>query len=189
MALKVWDGTAWTSASAIKVWNGTAWTSATAGKVWDGSAWQPFFSGAVQISEFTVLSQDNFGDGGFPGPNTNYEARSYVYFYANGHYQLVSGNYNSADAVVEDRIWLLSGTASDYGIKITSASGNPLTTGDADVVYQLNTTRYFSLILNAYLSGGGSAESNTFTAQIVSYPGGAPIVSASGTLSVEVGTP
>ena len=58
MALKVWNGTAWTSASAIKVWNGTAWTSASSGKVWNGSAWVNFFGGLPILPQFNNTTYD-----------------------------------------------------------------------------------------------------------------------------------
>ena len=42
MALKVWNGSSWVSATP-KVWNGSVWTGAKTGRVWDGSAWVTFF--------------------------------------------------------------------------------------------------------------------------------------------------
>jgi hypothetical protein len=42
MALKVWNGSSWVSATP-KVWNGSAWTGAKTGRVWNGSAWVTFF--------------------------------------------------------------------------------------------------------------------------------------------------
>jgi hypothetical protein len=43
MALKIWNGSAWTSVSATKVWNGSSWVNATNGRIWNGSAWVTFF--------------------------------------------------------------------------------------------------------------------------------------------------
>lgn len=187
MPLKVRNGSsAWSTASAIKVRNGSsAWDSVATGRVRGAAGWDIFFSTGVQLTNFNVLTEDYVGDGGFP--NTTYSARSYVYFYSNGHYQLVSGNYNNADAVVEDRIWLNSGTASDYGVKITSTSGDALTIGAADTVYQLNSTRYYSMINGGTFSSGSTQKSNTFTIQIVSYPSGTALASASGTLDTIIG--
>ena len=43
MALKYWNGSAWTSipdGTAVNYWNGSAWTNPTAVKYWDGDSWE-----------------------------------------------------------------------------------------------------------------------------------------------------
>jgi len=53
MALKVWNGSSWVSATGLKVWNGSSWVTASNGKVWNGSAWTTFFTSSLDFRTVT----------------------------------------------------------------------------------------------------------------------------------------
>lgn len=58
MPLRVWNGSAFTTAKSGRVWNGSTWVNAKSGKVWNGSSWVNF------LSSVNVTNQ-SFSDGGF----------------------------------------------------------------------------------------------------------------------------
>jgi len=66
MALKVWNGSSWVSATGLKVWNGSSWATASNGKVWNGSSWVTFFSNMAVTGSVSV-----FGGGTRSGTGSN----------------------------------------------------------------------------------------------------------------------
>lgn len=44
MPLKLWNGSAWSTATSVKIWNGSIWAPAKFGRIWDGSEWKDFLN-------------------------------------------------------------------------------------------------------------------------------------------------
>ena len=55
MAIKVWNGSAWTTVTQPYFYNGSFWQSIVTGRVWNGSAWVNFYPGAYsnEVTECT----------------------------------------------------------------------------------------------------------------------------------------
>jgi hypothetical protein len=133
MALKVWNGTAWTSASAIKVWNGTAWTSATAGKVWNGTAWVDFLGSPVSITDQSALNDSLGGIGG---------TATATYRLGNNGIARTTDGAGTLQNITGE--WLISGAVSLYEAQATWQAGTGSTSGPVGWV-SLATTRDWGL--------------------------------------------
>lgn len=146
MPLKVWNGSAWSTASAIKVWNGTSWASATFGKVWDGTQWQTFHGSTLAAAiNSTAASEVVYGAG---------ETLSISYNLSNtGVASLtrsVSGPngglfFNSATG------WLTSGSAADAQVYVSYTGSVP--TGTFNTWLDLSTSRSWGLNLSVPVGG------------------------------------
>jgi hypothetical protein len=141
MPLKVWNGSAWTTALGIKVWNGSAWTNANAGYTWNGSSWVQFFpAGMVLITDQSAF---NFSLAGVGGTAT---ARYRLYSNGQAYRTNLSGSIVSINGE-----WLLAGAASDYEV-YASWSGSPFgVTGPTGSWVSLGTDREWTLtVTNTY---------------------------------------
>ena len=197
MALKVWNGTAWQEASAIKVWDGSAWASATAGKVWDGSAWTNFFGGAlVSLPTNIVLSAQDI-NGTVVGLDVFYYAQVELTFFGAGgfagRYREFTADYTGTISDT-DSPWLVSGTSSDYDIRISSLSGDSLngtTNFTVNQKYNLNTTVSSKYFLAVSLTGNGSdpqvTKSTQFTLELLSNTTSSVLATSYVSLDVTVG--
>lgn len=150
MPLKVWNGSAWTTALGVKVWNGSAWTNASAGYTWNGSSWVQFFpAGMVQITN--QFAQD-FSRAGLGGTGT---ARYRLY--SNG--QAYRTNINGTIVSINGE-WLLAGAASNYEVYASWTGTAGFATGTTGSWISLGTDREWTL------SGTNTNVSRTLNVQI-----------------------
>lgn len=158
MAIKVWNGTAWTSGSAIKVWDGSAWVSASTGKVWNGTAWQQFFNGALAATlpdQFPSTYSINIDATGTGAPGY---AQSYLSLSADGtgryYTQSSDGNFELSSSPFT---WKTGGgTVSDYYAYLDTPSGSALAAGSSATAtsLQLSTSRQWALTASTNLVAG-----------------------------------
>ena len=135
MALKVWNGSSWVTASGLKVWNGSSWVAATASKVWNGSSWVDFLS-TVAISDLTLTAQVGstfngiascaltFNTGGtlfYSISVSNSSTGRFVRIENTGGSTIASGTTGITGNV--SGMWKLSGAAADFEIYVTKGAG------------------------------------------------------------------
>lgn len=134
MALKVWNGSSWVTATGLKVWNGSSWVTASNGKVWNGSAWTSFFTSAtVAIDDlqltasvgavfngqaYTSLTFNTDGTLSYSCSVLNSGIDAYVEIQNNG---IVIESAAIAIAGNVSGMWKLSGNASDYQIYVAKS--------------------------------------------------------------------
>jgi hypothetical protein len=150
MALKVWNGTAWTSASAIKVWNGTAWTSASSGKVWNGSAWVEFHGAlaATLPDQNPGVYSINIASSG-TDPTAAF-ARSFLVLDTDGtgRYYTVTSDAGTTELSSSPFTWKTGGgSVSDYYAYLDTPTGDALNPASAatGTSLQLSTQRIWYL--------------------------------------------
>lgn len=110
---------------------GGVWKPAYEVYVKDAGLWVPLYSKPVIAPRYTVPSQSRAG------------AACYVGLYWDGDGSL---KYRAGDTTITatGENWLISGTASNYYVKLTVVSGpSPIGSAVANVVYQLNGDRDF----------------------------------------------
>lgn len=159
MPLKVWNGSAWSTASAIKVWNGTSWASATFGKVWDGTQWQTFHGStlAVAINDCSA-TEEVYGAGSSLSISYNLSSTGVASFTRSVSGPSAGFFVNSATG------WLTSGSAADAQVYVSS-SGLNVPTGTLNTWLDLSTSRSWGLNLSVPV-GGSRVKSTSLSVQI-----------------------
>lgn len=147
MALKLWNGSSWASASGLKIWNGSSWSEAQSGKIWDGSAWQTFYSLAnplflpASISEL-VTEQAAEPYYGYGRINVNSDGSL-----------VISTGTDVGDDPTTNYTWRLSGLSSDYEVRMTSSTTeyNWTSGNNTDDWLNLTSSRFweFAVTLNS----------------------------------------
>lgn len=142
----------------------------------------------VYLPSFSVAVSDTTGD-----VTGHYEAAARINLYANGAIQALTGTSITPTVVNESAVWLLSGTANQYDVRVVDLVGDALhdPAAQPDIRYNLSTTR--SYLLLAQSDGGPIAplinKTTAFTMQILSNTTGAILTSNTFTLSAEAGSP
>jgi hypothetical protein len=178
MALKVWNGSSWVTATGLKVWNGSSWVASTAGKIWNGSAWTTFFTSAtVAIADLTLTSSVGATFNGVAGCSLQFFATDGTLFYSLGAYNTGAGAYNqieySGGVIIDSNaggslmgnvpgMWKLSGSASDYEIYV-SASGALCAITNASFNTWTNMSNNVAISVDTAIN---DAIDQTFTVQI-----------------------
>lgn len=131
MSLKIWSGTAWTTAQAVKVWNGSSWISASGGKVWNGSSWIDFLG---ETQTVYATNGDNYTY--YDDPNSAWSRRrlgDYDYFYNHGATGAAISPGTSSivtNGTWTDMTWTLSaGVFYNENGKVTFGIKRPLASG------------------------------------------------------------
>lgn len=144
MAYKVWNGSAWQTASNIKVFNGSTFVNATSAKIWNGSSWVQFYPDVV-ITNQTAYNYSRSGIGG--SATARYQLLSSVGFVGVARVTLFNGNLQNIPGE-----WLPGGgNPSDYEVRGTwSGSGPGTVSGPVGWVSMgLNTEFNLTVIGNA----------------------------------------
>lgn len=159
MPLKVWNGSAWSTASAIKVWNGTSWASASLGKVWDGTQWQTFHGSTLAAAiNSTSAYEEVWGAG---------ETLSITYTLSNTGVASLSRSASGPTSglfVNGATGWLTSGSAADAQVYVSS-SGLNIPSGTLNTWLDLSTSRSWGLSLSVP-SGSFRERSTSLSVQI-----------------------
>ena len=153
MPLKVWNGSAWSTASAIKVWNGTSWASASLGKVWDGTQWQTFHGSTLAAAINSTSAEENVYNAG--------ETLSITYnLFNTGVASLTRVASGPTDGLFLNSAtgWLTSGSAADAQVYV-SYSGLNVPTGTFNTWLDLSTSRSWGL--NVSVPAGSFREKST----------------------------
>lgn len=125
MPLRVWNGSAFTTAITARVWNGSSWVNAKSAKVWNGSSWVNFLS-SVSIEGVTDVSTAS----GFE------TAQAALTYYINSNGTVYVENYTSEGGFNNiftpySSTWLTGGANSDISVRATvlsSSGGSPFGT-------------------------------------------------------------
>ena len=145
MAYKVWNGSAWQTASNIKVFNGSTFASAISAKIWNGSSWVQFYpdsGGAVITNQYISVNVDE------------------SYYEAAVGYSLVNNGVATTSTISTGETpipgeWLISGNVSDYEVRWTLNNTNFVGVFDTPVAntwLSLNTARIWTLITSTFNS-------------------------------------
>lgn len=146
MPLKVYDGSKWIIAANVNIWDGSSWVTAN-GSVWDGSSWVKYHPGV-----YLAAAEPAPAYYGYSFSLASY-ANTRVVVYSNGHMHVLSSQDGSAENVLVDEVWRLTGDASDYDVKIINYSGNGSVIGGSmsdGLVYPSTDNPYFGIEAYAY---------------------------------------
>lgn len=168
MALKLWNGSSWTSANGLKVWNGSSWVAAQTGRFWNGTSWQIFFSGTNPLFLPSSISEVVVDQVVAP-----YYGYTRVGVNSDGSLVISTGTDAGNDPPTT-YTWKLSGASSEYEAYMSSSTtdydwtaGN--ITGDwlnlttsrfwefgitmnsgSETIYDLSSTLYIRKISNSF---------------------------------------
>jgi hypothetical protein len=118
MALKIWNGSSWSSAQSLRVWNGSTWVSASTGRFWNGSTWQSFFSQASPLFLPATITE-NVTDIVDP-----YYGVIRVTVNTDGTLVVSEGNSSTPLTTTQTYTWKLSGSSSDYEVNMSSSTSS-----------------------------------------------------------------
>lgn len=115
MPLRVWNGSAFTTAKSAKVWNGSSFTNAKSAKVWNGSAWVNFLS-SVNITDQSITASGSALEDAFA-------SATYILGNDGQASALEDGSflYSEYDFTGE---WFVGGSISDFSVRATRISEN-----------------------------------------------------------------
>lgn len=197
MALKVWNGSSWVSATP-KVWNGSVWTGAKTGRVWDGSAWVTFFPTLGFSPNVSIAADDS---------QFNYPAASSTaYFTVNADGSItISGNTTASGPTT----WVdptFSGVGDNYEAQVVvstltntgvgSASYHSYVVLGTSIAYNQATpyTSAWTALSSARTTSAYAASDQTYSGNISSLQGTlyirqvgttTPVISTSFSISAE----
>lgn len=115
MPLRVWNGSAFTTAKSARVWNGSSFVPAKSAKVWNGSSWVNFLS-SVNITERTVSASG----AGFDQASATAQ---YLLLNNGTARTLRIGDFLYEDIAIPGE-WLVGGVASDFSVRATATIFN-----------------------------------------------------------------
>jgi len=145
MALSVWNGSTWQTASNIQVYNGSTFVSATSARIWDGSSWVQFYpaqGGAVITNQYiSVIVDESF-----------YEASVGYSLVNNG--TATSSTISTGETPIPGE-WLNYGNVNDYEVRWTLNNTNfvgSFNTPVANTWLSLNTARIWTLTTTIFNS-------------------------------------
>lgn len=139
MPLRVWNGSAFTTAKSARVWNGSSFVPAKSAKVWNGSSWVNFLS-SVNIQDASDFANDTAS--GFSQASAGYT------LYNNGTAETFNFSGGQTFVTTLTGQWLTGGLASDFSARatiITFLENGGYTIGTFDTWLSLSTTRQWSL--------------------------------------------
>ena len=200
MALKVWNGSSWVSATP-KVWNGSAWTGAKTGRVWDGSSWVTFFP-TLGFSPNVVITAD---DSQFASP----AASSIAYFTVNSDGSITVGGNTTADGPTSWVAPTFAGVGANYEAQVVVSSlvNSGVSSGayhsyvvlGTSIAYNQSTpyTSAWTALSSARTTAATAGSDSTYSANISSLQGTlyirqagttTPVISTTFAISAEANT-
>lgn len=143
MPLRVWNGSAFTTAKSARVWNGSSFVPAKSAKVWNGSSWVNFLS-SVNIADASDFGNDANFD--------NAQAAAGYILYNNGTAETYNVSGGTTFTTTLTGQWLAGGSVSDFSVRATITSqfgGTTSINGTFNTWISLSTTREWSVFVSA----------------------------------------
>lgn len=149
MPLRVWNGSAFTTAKSGRVWNGSSWVSSKSAKVWNGSSWVNFLS-SVNIEDAAEVRNSAAIDNAFASAGYALNSDGTAETFSDG-----DGGFFTFPLTGQ---WFVGGSISDFSARATinslTGSGEEYTTGTFGTWLSLSTSREWAVVTNAVGSSG-----------------------------------